>query len=220
VKVIKSKEEVSQEYDQEMREKGEMKDVTAKKNIDYDGIRKKIGDDIEIWKQNNDPNSFNWDTVERVTKKHGLGTFMKCYFDAIIDAIGRKEDVDNAYLYLKTIIDYYANKLYTEERREIVNVALNCLELLNDYALDNHFLLDIWGRIMYTLETHQLFTYRDLEKLSNLDEGQIDCIVSVVCKAMIESGNDNATEELLKLSFFRANKKTLMDKYEKLTAEK
>lgn len=39
VKIIKSKNEVYEEYDQEMREKGEMKEtVSSKKNIDYDGV--------------------------------------------------------------------------------------------------------------------------------------------------------------------------------------
>jgi len=40
IKIIKSKNEVYEEYDQEMREKGEMKEtVSSKKNIDYDGVR-------------------------------------------------------------------------------------------------------------------------------------------------------------------------------------
>ena len=40
IKIIKSKNEVYEEYDQEMREKGEMKQtVSSKKNIDYDGVR-------------------------------------------------------------------------------------------------------------------------------------------------------------------------------------
>ena len=40
IKIIKSKNEVYEEYDQEMREKGEMNEtVSSKKNIDYDGVR-------------------------------------------------------------------------------------------------------------------------------------------------------------------------------------
>lgn len=40
IKVIKTKNEVSEEYDQEMREKGEIKDnITSKKSIDYDYVK-------------------------------------------------------------------------------------------------------------------------------------------------------------------------------------
>jgi hypothetical protein len=38
VKVIKSKTAVSEEYDQEMREKGEVRETTSKKNIDFDKV--------------------------------------------------------------------------------------------------------------------------------------------------------------------------------------
>jgi len=38
VKVIKSKTAVSEEYDQEMREKGEVRETVSKKNIDFDKV--------------------------------------------------------------------------------------------------------------------------------------------------------------------------------------
>jgi hypothetical protein len=219
-KIIKSKGEVSEEYDQEMREKGEIKETISKKNIDYDRCRKSVNEDLEVWKASTNHEHFDWTNVEKITKKHGLGTFLKSFSDAIIDAIGRTEDVENAFSYLKTIVQYYSKNIYKEDKTEIVNVTLNYLEYLSDYILDNHYLLEIWAKIVMLLNNYNLFSYKDLEKLNNLNDDQIDCITTVCVKSVIEAGESTLIDELLKISFFKANKKLLLDKYESLNTEK
>ena len=100
----------------------------------------------------------------------------------------------------------------------MITFTLNTLEYLNDYSLDNHYLLDIWGKVMYLLVNYKLFSYKDLERLKDLSDDQIDCIFSIACKSVIESGDENLLEgELLKLTFFKASKKLLIDKYAKLS---
>ena len=67
------------------------------------------------------------------------------------------------------------------------------------------------------LVSFKLFSYKDLEKLSNLNDDQLDCITTVICKSVIESNDENLLEnEILKLSFFKANKKALIEKHAQL----
>ena len=173
-------------------------------------------DDLEAWK-NEDHDHFDWTNVEKI-KKNGLSTVLKCFSEAIVDAIGRQDDIETAYSYIKAIISYYSNNLYNYDRADMISVTLNCLEYLSDYTPDNHYLTDIWAKVLNLLIDHKLFIYKDLEKLSNLNDDQIECITTVVCKAIKENGDDSLIEnELLKLSFFKASKKLLLEKYVKLS---
>ena len=175
-------------------------------------------DDLEAWKTE-DQNHFDWTNVEKI-KKFGLSTVLKCFAEAIVDAIGREEDIESAFTYIKTIISYYSNNIYKDDRADIITVTLNCLEFLSDYTPDNHYLTDIWGKVFNLLINQKLFIYKDLERLSNLNDDQIECITTVVCKAVIDSQDESVIDnELLKLSFFRASKKLLMEKYSKLTGK-
>ena len=176
-------------------------------------------DDLETWKSG-DHDRFDWGNVEKITKKHGLSTVIKCFSDAIVDAIGRPDDVENAYTYIKAIVSYYSNNLYRDDKADLITFTLNTLEFLNDNSLDNHYLLDIWGKVIYLLVNYKLFSYKDLERLSNLNDDQIDCIFTVACKSVLESGDESIIEgELLKLSFFKASKKLFIDKYNKLSGK-
>ena len=210
-----------------MREKGEIVETAlSKKNIDYDRViisfiqyKNRIIQDLELWKQGNHE-KFDWSFIEKITKNHGISIVLNCFSDAVIDAIGRPDDVDNAYTYFKTIVAYYSKNLYTDDKADLINYTLNILEILNDYSLDNHYLLDLWGKIISLLIIYKLFSYKDLDKLSNLNDDQIDCIFLVVCKSVIESGDKTIIEnELLKLSFFKFSKKILLDKLDKLSGK-
>jgi hypothetical protein len=172
-------------------------------------------DDIETWKEGNHKN-FDWNNVEKI-KKFGLSTVLRCYSEAIVDCVARQDDIDNAFSYIQEIFQYYAKKLYRDDKEDIVFTTIYCLELLSDFSLDNHYLLDIWGKVLNLLIREDVFRYKDLEKLSNLSDEQIDCIISVTCKSVIESGNESIIEnELLKLSFFKASKNVFLDKYNSL----
>ena len=175
-------------------------------------------EDLESWKTE-DHKHFDWTNVEKMIK-FGYSTFFKCYSEVIIDAIGRQDDIENAYTYVRDVTDYYAPKMYKDDRGDLITVALSCLEYLSDYSLDNHYLLDIWGKIVNLFINHNLFLYKDLERLSGLGDDQLDCITTVVVKSVIESGDDRLIEgEIMKLSFFKASKKLLSEKYAKLSGK-
>ncbi len=109
-------------------------------------------DDLDAWKTE-DQKHFDWTNVEKI-KKYGLCTVIKCFSEAIVDSIGREEDIESAFTYIKAIISYYSNNLYKDDRAEIITVTLNCLEYLSDYTPDNHYLTDIWGKVFNLLIDH------------------------------------------------------------------
>jgi hypothetical protein len=152
--------------------------------------------------------------------KFGLRTVLKCFSWAILDSISREEDIENTYSYITTIISYYSEYLYKKDKAEVKKVTLNCLEDLSDNTINNLYLLDLWGKILNLLIKKKLFEYKDLDRLSSLNNEQIDCIIIVVCKAVIYSQDETLIEnKLMNLKFFIEFKNIFLQKFAELSGK-
>jgi len=181
-----------------------------KSNIDYEAIRQKISADLEDWKTYKNKKEFDWKKFDILKKNNGFVAVFKGFGDAVIDSSGKKEDVEQCLSYIKEIISHYAYYLKDFECSDIVQVTLTFLENLNDYILDNHNLLEIWTNILNILVANRIMAYKDIEKLSGLNDEQFKCVAEVICKSLLLFSNDNSKEyenEITNTTLYKVNRK-------------
>ena len=107
--------------------------------------------------------------------------------------MGEYNDIDYAYKYIYEVLSYYRKKIRDEERTELTEVTLYFLQNISDFSLDNKFLPEVWGGVVYLLRYYNIFELQDLNKLPELDNNQLYSIFEVIIKA-VEYDADNYSE--------------------------
>lgn len=158
----------------------------SKGKLDADEINSKISGDLQNWKEfykkGGSGKEYDWTIIMDLSKKFRVSfpEMLSSFGEIAIDEIGNKNDVSFAYTYIYELFRYFAKKLKQDDVDELNKVVLNYMENLSDMVLDNKFLTEVWGGILYLLRYYHLFTIRDLDQLSNIGEDQVKPIFETV----------------------------------------
>ena len=185
--------------------------------LDQNAVNNKIREDLFNWrahvKAGYSANEYTWEITDALVRKHKntIGEILTAFGETCIDFIHKTEDIQTAYLYIHEIITYFFKKLTINEKNEINQVALFWLENINDFAIDNNLLINIWGGTIYLLDYFNIFSYGDIDKLTNLTEDQLKAIFEVIKMALSYYEDKEAKmDELLNIPIFQANKELFL----------
>ena len=101
---------------------------------------------------------------------------IRCFIEVSIDLINNKDDVFKANQYIYSIIDYYSQFLNNEEIILFNNKIISIFLEVNYLIIDNNFMLQILGFLMYILINSKLFFIKDLINFIDKDK---DCIINI-----------------------------------------
>ena len=98
---------------------------------------------------------------------------------------------------------YYGPRLDNDEKGDIIANTMELVSNINDLALDNNLLLDVWANILYTMNYNQTMQFKQLDKLHDLYDENLKSIF-IVIKKIIEM--DESTQKILEgLSLVKDN---------------
>jgi hypothetical protein len=142
--------------------------------------------------------SFDWSITEEIlgNKYNNIGEILTAFGENCIDFIGKPEDIDIAYTYLYEILDFYHKNIGEKDKKEIKNTMIFFLTNLNDLILDNGLLIDIWGSVLHAFLEFEIFSYKDLNELKDLQEDQLKVVYEVVAKSL-EYYDDDKKKQII-----------------------
>jgi hypothetical protein len=211
---IKSLKEVKEEFENE-------KIGSISKNVEkleQEEVNQRIRNDLNQWKELRRKglaeSEYSWEVTNDILNKH-KNTFSEIlhgFGESCIDFIEHSENIQHAYLYLDKILALYKGNIGSEDKHNMVEAVLFFLENLNDLSLDNNFLVDLWGGVLYLLYHYEIITIGNLGQLVGLNEEQIRCVFKMLEKFLecLKDKNE-VIEELLKISFIYDNKTMFMN---------
>ena len=141
-------------------------------------------------------NEYDWSTSEEliIKTKNELEEIIRCYIEVCIDYVTKENNIFYCNEYIKNIINYYSVDL-TKDEIEKVNISMNDLYLnIEDICIDNFFMLEIMGYLMYILLNNNLYYYNDFNKFINEDKNKIIKIAEVIKYTIVHS--DEKSKEL------------------------
>jgi len=209
--LAQGKNQIKEDIESEMHRTSSSQKSSAK--LDQSAVNNKIREDLFNWrahvKAGYTADNFTWEITDALVRKHKntIGEILTAFGETCIDFIHKTEDIQYAYLYIHEIITYFFKKLTVTEKSEINQVALFWLENINEFAIDNNLLINIWGGTIYLLDFFNIFSYGDIDKLTNLSEDQLKAIFEVI-KLALSYYEDKEVKmgELLNIPIFQANK--------------
>jgi hypothetical protein len=174
-------------------------------------LQKDYEDFVEFLESGSEEGEYKLSLTDKLKKNNTMGRILRNFCEIIVDAAGHPEDIDYCYKYIKILFENYTSAILKnpDEKKEVVNIIMETLTLLNDIIPDNIYLTDICGAIVHVLVHNEIMIWKDFEQLRDLTEEQIQCICEVVCKAILyfeDASHDNLIEEVQKYSVFKANK--------------
>ena len=154
--------------------------------------------------------SFDWGITEEIlgNKYNNIGEILTAFGENCIDFIGKPEDIDIAYTYIYEILDFYHKNIGEKDKKEIKNTTIFFLTNLNDLILDNGLLADIWGSVLHSFLEFEIFSYKDLDDLKELQEDQLKAVFEVVAKSLHywdEDKKKQAIKSLQEINIFKNN---------------
>ncbi len=155
-------------------------------------------------------NEYDWSISEEliIKTKNELEEIIRCYIEVCIDYVTKEKTIFYCNEYIKNIINYYSVDLNKEEA-EKVHMAMNDLYLnIEDICIDNYYMLEIMGYLMFILMNNNLFFVTDFDKFMNEDKNKIIKITQVTKFALAHSEDKfNELYELFKtIKLFETNK--------------
>jgi hypothetical protein len=208
--LAQGKNQIKEEYESEQRNS-----ISGKpgSKLDQSQVNTKIRDDLYSWREHlksgYNSHDYPWEITDTLVKKNKntIADILTAFGEACIDFISKKEDINYSYLYIREVITYFFKRLTINEKNEINQVALFWLENISDFSLDNNLLVGIWGGIIYLLDYFNIFSYQDIDKLTNLSEDQLKAIFEVI-KIALEYYDDKEQKknELITIPIIQANK--------------
>ena len=210
--LAQGKNQIKEEYESEQR--GSISGKSGMK-LDQQQVNSKIREDLYNWREHlksgYGSNDFPWEITETLVKKNKntIGEILTAFSEACIDFTGNKEDVKYAYQYIREVISYFFKRLHINEKNEINQVAFFWLENISDISLDNNLLVNIWGGVIYLLDFYGIFSYKNIDELTNLSEDQLKAIFEVIKYALDyfeDEQKEQKKNELLNIPLIIANK--------------
>lgn len=158
-----------------------------------------------------DEGEYKLSVTDKLKKNNSFGSLLRNFGEVVVDNAGHPEDIDYCFKYIKVVFEFNSSGILKnpDEKKEITTSLIEVLTLLNEFVLDNMYLTDIWGSIVYVLVSTNIIYWKDFEALRDLNEEQIQCIIEVACKAILyfdDYSHQSHVEEVMKYSIFKANK--------------
>ena len=160
-------------------------------------------------------NEYDWSISEEliIKTKNELEEIIRCYIEVCIDYVTKENNIFYCNEYIKNIINYYSVDL-TKDEIEKVNLSMNDLFLnIEDICIDNFFMLEIMGYLMYILLNNNLYYATDLNKFINEDKNKIIKISQVIKFAIVHSEEKckELYNKLKNIELFNANESIFED---------
>jgi len=140
------------------------------------------------YKKHGKKRAFDWNITEGIleSKQNNIGEILSAFGENCIDFILKPEDIDIAYSYIMEIFDFYYKQIKEDDRTEIVKTTVFFLSCISDLILDNRFVLEVWGAVVYGLCDFNLFSFKNFDDLVelSLSEDQLKTAFEVAHKAI------------------------------------
>lgn len=176
----------------------------------------KIKDEMANWKdykKHGKKRNFDWSITENIlNSKNNIGEILMAFGENCIDFILKPEDIDIAYTYICDIFDFYYKQISDKDKREVKNTAVFFLSCISDLILDNYFLTDVWGAVIYGLIDFKLFSFKDFDELKDLSNEQLKSAFEVANKAIEyypEDKKSSIVKSLQEIPIFKNNNSLL-----------
>jgi hypothetical protein len=166
------------------------------------------------YKKTGKKRAFDWNITESIldSRHNNIGEILMAFGENCIDFILIPEDIDIAYSYIMEIFDFYYKEIKDKDRKEIINTTVFFLSCISDLILDNCFLPDVWGAVVYGLSEFKLFSFKDFDELKDLSNDQLKTSFEVVNKAIEyfpEEKRPSIAKSLLEIPIFKNNSSLL-----------
>jgi hypothetical protein len=166
------------------------------------------------YKKQGKKRAFDWNITESIleNRHNNIGEILTAFGENCIDFILKPEDIDIAYSYIMDIFDFYHKEIKDKDRKEITTTTIFFLSCISDLILDNFFLLDVWGAVIYGLSEFKLFSFKDFDELKDLSNDQLKTAFEVVNKAIEyypEEKRPAIAKGLLDIPIFKNNSSLL-----------
>ena len=144
---------------------------------------------LDLEKNNQIGNEYNWSTIEDILSKNNadLGEVIRCYVEVCIDLTEDKKKIFIANDYIKNIIYYYSVNLSNKEKDIIHNKMINLYRNIQDICIDNFNMKEIMGYLLFILIENKLNFIKDLNNYIGMDKEIIITIAEVIKYAIISS---------------------------------
>ncbi len=86
------------------------------------------------------------------------------------------------------MLSFYGDKIYSEEKEELIKNSLELISNIYYLESDNKYLIDIWANIIFQLNHTKIMPYIVLKNLSDLYDDDLKSLFSVF-KKVIELDN-------------------------------
>ncbi len=209
--VAKGIKEVREEYENEQRTPGRVLN-----KLDQEAVNNLVREDLYNFKEHikngYSPEEHHWTITEQIFKKYKNtpADFLNALGENCIDFVGKQDDINTAYTYLKEIVTFYEREWTKRERNEILEATLFFLQNLNDFSLDNNLLVDVWGGIIYLFDFFKIFSFYDLDRLKDVQDDQLKTIFEVCNNALAyyDDKRESKIKELESVALVKANMST------------
>ena len=148
-----------------------------------------INNKNDLNKNNQIGNGYDWSSIEEIlsTNKINLIKIIRCFIEVCIDEIIDSSKIYYANDYIKNIIYYYSTQLTNKERDIIRNKISNLFLNIRDICIDNYYMKEIMGYLMFILIENKLFFIKELNNFIGKEKEIIITIAEVVKYAIISS---------------------------------
>ena len=153
-----------------------------------DEVNDKIRIDLNHWKEfleeGNDKINYDWEIVEDIytVHKNTLTNILSAFLENCIDFVQDEKTLQYSSDYFKDLIQFYKNIIHKEEKNDVSAKAIHLIKVANDYSLDNNFIIDVWGNILYCLLKYEFMRTEHFNKLKDIGEEELKCIFTIFYK--------------------------------------
>jgi hypothetical protein len=183
------KEEVRKQYEESQK----IGNINKGKKLTQDQVNDKIREDLNNWKEfieeGEKLENYQWEIITDLYNKHNsVSEFLIGFIENCIDFVQNKNTLNYANNYISELLSFYGDKIYSEEKDELIKNSLELISNIHYLESDNKYLIDIWANIIFQLNHTKIMPYIVLKNLSDLYDDDLKSLFSVF-KKVIELDN-------------------------------
>ena len=164
---------------------------------------------------NSENNNITLDQYTNLYLKYKIDIYaiIQCYIEICIDYVDNISLINNCNNYINNIIENYSIKDNKNEKDE--NKIVDLISNIDYIILDNKYMYQIMGYLLYSLINYEIYKIEDLDKFIGREEQTLINIAKVIKYIIIYCnkdfvGDDYKTkilEEFKKTELFKSNQK-------------
>ena len=174
------KEEVRKKYEESQK----IGNLNKGKKLTQEQVNDKIREDLNNWKdfieEGEKIEHYQWEIItDLYNKQSSLSEFLTGFIENCIDFVQNKKTLDYANKYISELLLFYSDKIYNEEKEELIKSSLELVSQVHNFYIDNNYLIDIWSNIIFQLNNTSLMNYETLGTLNELYDDDLKSLFSV-----------------------------------------